>query len=355
MAPRRKQGFGVLSDDWEQNGPPNGRWQCKNVMWGGARYCGFANFNSRDKCLVCDAPKGFVGKLKPKRGGIPGGAAAGGEEGRGPPSKSPPAPRRRMGAKGRDPDQEEAGNTGEREPKTPMEQAKAKAFQLQKLVEQDPEDEELRLLWEKAKRGIERLRDEEDAQLEAPIRVRKAIDRLTTAKSIEDKQKTVVAELQKQLEDITAKLQKARTTLEEKQQIREKAAKEHEDAVVRCGAGQKQAEEDRGDTIKPTIDTLVGLSGQLEGETELLQALKVIQAGNDKPKKAWDKHHASEAERKAEAGQQEPDQTAMDEDVQDFLPEDDVIKDMLGKEATREGAKRLLEAATKAAKKSKLS
>ena len=95
----------------------------------------------------------------------------------------------------------------------------------------------------------------------------------------------------------------------------------------------------------------MGLSGQLEEEPELLEALKVIQAGNDKLKKAWVKHHAAEAERKAEAGQREPDQAAMDEDMQDFLPEDDVIKEMLGKEATREGAKRLLEATTKKAKK----
>ena len=84
-------------------------------------------------------------------------------------------------------------------------------------------------------------------------------------------------------------------------------------------------------------------------------ALKVIQAGNDTLKKAWVKHRAAEAESKAEAGQQEPDQAAMDEDIQDFLPEDEVIKAMLGKEATREGAKRLLEATTKKAKKQRSS
>ena len=132
----------------------------------------------------------------------------------------------------------------------------------------------------------------------------------------------MVADLQKQLVDLTAKLQKARATLEEKQQLREKAAKEHEDAVARCGAGQQQTAEERGETIKPTIEQLVGLSGHLKGDPELQQAFKVIQAGNDKLKKAWDKHHAAEAERKAEAGQQESDQAAMDEDVQDFLPED---------------------------------
>ena len=125
--------------------------------------------------------------------------------------------------------------------------------------------------------------------------------------------------------------------------------------MARCGAGQQQTAEQRGEAIKPTIEQLVGLSGQLEGEPELLQALKVIQAGNDKLKKAWVKHHAAEAESKAEAGQQEPDQAAMDEDIQDFLPEDEVIKEMLGKEATREGAKRLLEAATRMAKKQKSS
>ena len=111
--------------------------------------------------------------------------------------------------------------------------------------------------------------------------------------------------------------------------------------------------EERGDAIKPTIEQLVGLSEQLAGEPEILQALKVIQAGNDKLRTAWDKHHAEEAERKAKAGPREPDQAAMDEDMQDFLPEEDVIKQMLGKEATTEGAKRLLEAATKAAKKAK--
>ena len=44
----------------------------------------------------------------------------------------------------------------------------------------------------------------------------------------------------------------------------------------------------------------------------------------------------------------------MEEDMQAFLPEDDAIRQMLGKEATREGAKRLLEATTRAAKRSKL-
>ena len=321
-------------------------WQCKNVMWGGARYCGFSNFNSRDRCLVCDAPRGFVGKLTPKRSILGGRASV-------PPPKPPGTPKRKVGAKGQEQEQDEAGKAGGYQ-KSPMQQAKSKAYQLEKLVEQDPEDEELRMLWEKAKKEVERLRDQEDAQLEAPIRVRKAIDRLTTAKSNEDEQKTVVADLQKQLEDLTAKLQKARVTLEEKQQLREKAAKEHEDAVARCGAGQQQTAEERGETIKPTIEQLVGLSGHLEGDPELQQAFKVIQAGNDKLKKAWDKHHAAEAERKAEAGQQESDQAAMDEDVEDFVEVLDVLNGRK-KEATREGAKRLLEAATKAAKKAKCS
>ena len=120
-------------------------------MWGGARYCGFSNFNSRDKCLVCEAPKGFVGKLKPMRDGTPDDAATGGEESRLPPSKSPPAPKRRMGAKGQEQDQEEAGKGGE--PKSAVEQDpedEELRTLLQKLVEQDPEDEELQTLWENA-------------------------------------------------------------------------------------------------------------------------------------------------------------------------------------------------------------
>ena len=123
--PMRKPSFSILSEDWEQLQPRGGMWQ----SWGGTRYCGFSNFNSRDRCLVCDAPKGFVGKLKPKRGNA-GGASAGGEEGRAsvPPPKMPPAPKRKAGAKGQEQEQEDAGSGGEQ--KSPMQQAKSKSYQL---------------------------------------------------------------------------------------------------------------------------------------------------------------------------------------------------------------------------------
>ena len=63
----------------------------------------------------------------------------------------PPAPKRRMGAKGQEQDQEEAGKGGE--PKSAVEQDpedEELRTLLQKLVEQDPEDEELQTLWENA-------------------------------------------------------------------------------------------------------------------------------------------------------------------------------------------------------------